>query len=240
MKIVLRKTSLVDFPGCVSSVIFTSGCNLRCPWCHNRDLVLGNETEELITLEAGLAHIRKRQPVLGGVVLSGGEPCLLDKLPHLAASIKELRLKVKLDTNGLYPAMLEKLFSQEESRPDYIALDLKIAPARYGELASTPQAIGLDAKLTESAALLRASGIAHEYRTLALPNGFISEKDIEALAPLADGAPWYFRPFRGGNCLDPAWDDLEAPETGSQSRLKTLTETLAGKARALGKNGISQ
>ena len=258
MKIALRKTSLIDYPGRVSSVIFFPGCNLRCPWCHNGDLVLDNETGGLITLEDGLTLIRKRQPVLGGVVLSGGEPCLWEELPDIIEEIKKFPLPVKVDTNGMFPAMLEKLLNREETRPAYIALDLKIAPARYGELTVPEKIINhrgtqssteksekpitdsikllcgkeMGDMLVQSADLVRASGIAHEYRTLALPGSFITERDIEALAPLADSAPWYFRPFRGGNCLDPAWNSLEERAGDSHVRLKVL----AGRARELGKN----
>ena len=244
MKIVLRKTSLVDYPGLISSVFFFSGCNLRCPWCHNRDLILGNETKDFITLDDGLAHIRKRQPVLGGVVLSGGEPCLFNGLPDLITEIKRLSLKVKLDTNGMFPAMLENLLSREETRPDYIALDLKLAPPRYSEiLPESGRVSGLSnmfdpgGALLQSAALIRGSGLAHEYRTLALPGGLVSEKDIEALASLADEAAWYFRPFRSGNCLDPAWDNPEWDSGETRKQLKTMSEALAAKARELGKTG---
>jgi pyruvate formate lyase activating enzyme len=237
LKLLLRKTSFVDYPGLISSVLFFDGCNLRCPWCHNKGLITGEE-KDLISLEAAFTHIRKRQAVLGGVVLSGGEPCLQAELPDIISEIKKLTLNVKLDTNGMFPAMLEKLFSQEETKPDYIALDLKIAPSRYGELRENrDQGPGIGDwgdKLIQSAALIRESGITHEYRTLALPGGFISEKDIEALAPLADNAPWYFRPFRGGNCLDHTWDELEETEGEAGTR----ADALAAKARELGKNGL--
>ena len=264
MKIVLRKTSFVDYPGRISSVLFFSGCNLRCPWCHNRELITGG-AKDLIEAEEGLAHIKKRRSVLGGVVLSGGEPCLWEDLPELVTEIKSLSLPVKLDTNGMFPEMLEKLISNEKTRPDYIALDLKIAPERYVELAGNgelgmgngaivrmrgfstscddmkqkPQSplpipyspIMSGDKLIRSAAIIRESGIAHEYRTLALPGGFITEADIEALAPLADESPWYFRPFRAGNCLDPAWDSLEESHEEVSARLKSL----AKKAREIGR-----
>ena len=241
-RILLRKTSLVDYPGRVSSVFFFSGCNLRCPWCHNRELVSGG-AGGLVSVDEGLAHIKKRRSVLGGVVLSGGEPCLQEDLPLYISEIKKLTLPVKLDTNGTFPAMLEKLFSREETRPDYIALDLKISPARYRELCNNSEQ--MHDKLIQSAELIRESGIAHEYRTLALPSvlrpsvlrpgAYITESDIEALAPLADNAPWYFRAFRGGNCLDSAWDSLEENENDAQTKV----EALARKARDLGKKGVT-
>ena len=231
VKILLRKTSLVDYSGKVSSVFFFPVCNLRCPWCHNGDLILGDE-EGLVDLEEGLAHLAKRKKVLGGVVLSGGEPSLYEGLPCLIEEIKNIGLPVKLDTNGMNPAMLEKLFGREESRPDFIALDLKISPCRYGELGSLREPGEM---LIQSAALIRQAGIDHEYRTLALPNGYIAGKDIEDLAPLTDTAPWRFRLFRGGSCLDPAWNTLEEPSQKAQALTKTLAET----AVALGKSGIA-
>ena len=252
-KILLRKTSLIDYPGYVSSVLFFSGCNLRCPWCHNRELILG-EGETCVSVEACLAHIYKRKNVLGGVVLSGGEPCLWDDLGDLIQEIKKLSppgsgapLSVKLDTNGMFPSLLEKIFSREENRPDYIALDLKVAPDRYRELLP---AGGMNLNNTDpgellrkSAALIRSSGIDHEYRSLALPGNFFTENDVEALAPLvndavkeADKFPWYFRPFAGGNCLDPAWNNFEEPAGEATARAAALAE----KARELWKNGIAR
>jgi len=201
----------------------------------------------LVSMEECLAHLVKRCSVLGGVVLSGGEPCLYEELPHIIGEIKKFKssdenaaLSVKLDTNGMFPAMLEKLFSREETRPDYIALDLKLAPERYWELLPqnapvSENVFSFAAALKQSAAMIRNSGIAHEYRTLALPGDFITENDIEALAPLADSAPWYFRPVRTGNCLDPAWDSLEESAAESEARVKALAE----KATQQGKMGIA-
>jgi len=242
VRIQLRKTSFVDYPGRISSVFFFYGCNLRCPWCHNRQLITG-VPEDHVSIEEGLAHLQKRKQVLGGVVLSGGEPCLCPDLPDIIREIKKTTLPVKLDTNGMFPSLLEKLFLQEESRPDYIALDLKIAPERYKDLLAAKEpsdrrsAVGEGTPypaslLCQSARLIREAGISHEYRTLALPEGFVSEKDIEALAPLADCSPWYFRPFAGGNCLDSAWDTLDSPAAPE-------VEALAKKSRELGKVGIA-
>jgi pyruvate formate lyase activating enzyme len=247
----LLKTSLVDFPGVVSSVVFFAGCNLRCPWCHNRELVLGSAEYQaealfteyatganLISPENALAHIKKRRDVLGGVVLSGGEPCLYENLPEFIAEIKKLTsrynsppLLIKLDTNGTVPAMLEKLFRKKETSPDLVALDLKIAPNRYGEIGGGDLA---EAAIKKSAALILAADIAHEYRTLALPKNFVSEKDIEALAALTDNAPWYFRPFRGGNCIDPLWNGLEENPEESSAKIKALADVAA----SLGKNVV--
>jgi pyruvate formate lyase activating enzyme len=228
--IFLRKTSLVDYPGKVAAVFFFPGCNLRCPWCHNRELVLGGGVS--VGLEEGMAHVERRRSLLGGLVLSGGEPSVYRELPELIGRVRAVGIKVKLDTNGMNPLMLERIFSKEETRPDYIALDLKLAPRRYASLAAPPND-GTDPgeKLKATAALIRASGIEHEYRTLAFGGAFIGPPDIEELAPLADGAPWYFRNFRPGNCLDPSWDSAPPPEAEA-------AQTLAALALRLGKNAL--
>jgi pyruvate formate lyase activating enzyme len=228
-----RKTTLVDYPGKVASALFFPFCGLRCPWCQNRELVLGTAAA-LIPLEKALSRLEKRRPVLGGVVLSGGEPTGLEELPPLVETIRGMGLPVKLDTNGMNPRSLEKLFSRAETRPDYIALDLKLPPERYAGLLPRGKS-GFDpaAALKQSALLVRESGIAHEYRTLALPGAYLAPEELDALAPLADGSPWYFRRFLPGNCLDPAWDSFPAP--GAEK-----AALLAKKARALGKRALAR
>jgi pyruvate formate lyase activating enzyme len=129
------------------------------------------------------------------------------------------------------PGVLESLFCREETRPDYIALDLKLPPERYGELAPQNMPGEAGAALKESAAALRFSGINHEFRTLALPGSCLAPEEISAMAVLVDGAPWYFRTFRPGNCLNPVWDSLAAPGPEAAA-------ALARKARESGKRGI--
>jgi pyruvate formate lyase activating enzyme len=249
----LRKTTLIDYPGRLAAALFFPGCGLRCPWCQNRELALffeaagaggagggadsgggGNAASGVPVLPAeALFHLEKRRSVLRGVVLSGGEPTGFAELPSLIETIKGMGLPVKLDTNGMNPRVLEKLFSRAETRPDYIALDLKLPPARYTALLPRGEnGFNPGAALEQSALLVRESGIAHEYRTLALPGGYLRAEELDALAPLADGSPWYFRPFAPGNCLDPAWNSFPAP--GAET-----AALLAGKARALGRRGIS-
>lgn len=216
----------------ISAVIFFPGCNLRCPWCHNGELAMGTVTA-CVTLEEALAHIKKRKHLLGGVVLSGGEPTLFAGLGGLVSRIKSLNLKVKIDTNGLYPEALERLFANEKTRPDYIAMDLKTAPDRYWELLpeeGKTEQINPGEKLKISAALIRSSGITHEFRSIALPvapfantsdgvpedapsgaKAYFSEQDRAALALLAGDSPWNMLPFVPGNCLDPRWNMAGIP-----------------------------
>jgi pyruvate formate lyase activating enzyme len=222
--VALRKTSLIDYPGCISAVIFFPGCNLRCPWCHNRELVLGGPSDSgeanagFVKLEEALTHIEKRRKVLGGVVLSGGEPALFTGIGRLISRIKAFGLLVKLDTNGLLFDVLESLLGTEETRPHYIAMDLKTAPERYKELmpggGAAPANPGEELK--RSAALIRSSGIDHEFRSIALPeppNGgkaYFNEDDRAVLAVLAGDSLWHIRPFVPGNCLDPLWNNALA------------------------------
>jgi pyruvate formate lyase activating enzyme len=192
-------------------------------------LVLGNDHLDFIFLDEALKHLEKRCAVLGGAVLSGGEPTLYEELPELIQRIKKLGLAVKIDTNGMEPAMLERLLDAEETAPDYIALDLKVAPWRYAFLGHTCE--DPENMLAASAGLIRDAGIPHEFRTLVFPHKFVTPEDIESLAFLVDDAPWYFRIFRPGNCLDPAWNNLNAAEFRD-------AETLAKYAQALGKRGM--
>jgi pyruvate formate lyase activating enzyme len=167
------------------------------------------------SLDDALALIQKRKRVLGGVVISGGEPAIHPALGELIGRIHDFGLPVKLDTNGLFPPVLRELLENPAARPDYIAMDLKLAPRRYGELlpggihknpAFDPEA------LAESAAMVRDSGVEHEFRSLALPEGYFGPEDITALAPLAGDSPWNIRPFVPGNCLEPAWNSLSATD----------------------------
>lgn len=185
------------------------------------------------SLESALAHLEKRRAVLGGVVISGGEPTAHPALPALIAALHEQGFPVKLDTNGMNPRVLAALFRDARARPDYIALDLKVAPERYGELApgKTGQS-DAGKRLTESARLIAGTDIQREYRSLALPDGAFGAADIAALAPLAAGGPWVFRRFVPGNCLDPAWN--------ARGAAAELPELFAAAARKLGANGIAQ
>ena len=210
-----QKTSLIDYPGRLASIIFFPFCNMRCPWCHNGDLILGRNREGgegLTTLDEALSHIAKRRTVLGGVVLSGGEATLYTHVAELISHIKRLGLEVKLDTNGSAPAILEKLLSSRKTAPDYIAMDLKIAPARYRELlpktanAENPLKNEIAGSLERSAAIIRASGVEHEFRSLRLPQPYFTEADMDALRPLAGNSAWNFRELVRGNCLDPSWN----------------------------------
>ena len=128
----LQKVTLLDFPGKVACTVFLTGCNLRCPYCHNPDLVLPRRTmESTISEKEFFEFLLSRKGKLDGVCITGGEPTLYPSLPDLIRRIKEMGFLVKLDSNGTLPEMLEHLLREELL--DYVAMDIKNAPSRYAE-----------------------------------------------------------------------------------------------------------
>lgn len=260
LKVGFRKTSLIDYPGRIASVIFFPGCNFRCPWCHNRELVLGN-ADDLSSLGECLSAIKKRSHLIQGVVLTGGEPLLRDTLGDVIRYIHGLGLPVKLDTNGSFPEELATLNRDTATRPEYVALDLKTSPDRYAELApdfrmsvhvgdqgfrrrqerrrqreplATPP---LNADpffvVADTLTTLIRSNQQFEVRSVVAP-GFFDAETVSALADFVPKtAPWYFSAFAPGNCLNPAWNDVP-PTAGS------LLDDCVRRAKELGKWAIKR
>lgn len=156
----LQKMTLLDYPGRVACTVFLQGCNFRCPFCHNSDLLPG-KGEALMTDGELLAFLKKRKGLLDGVCITGGEPTLQPELPKLLESIKELGYAVKLDTNGARPEVLKALV--EAGLVDYVAMDIKNSRGRYCETAGTKE--NLLPKLEESIAFLLSGKVDYEFRT---------------------------------------------------------------------------
>lgn len=198
----LQKTTLLDFPGEVASTVFTYGCNLRCPYCHNPELVTEAKNIQKIELDELFKFLHKRKNVLGGVCITGGEPLLYDDLGVVIDKIKQIGLKVKVDTNGSLPEKLKKI------HPDYIAMDIKTSLEKYSLLNYTGKG-DLSKKLTDSITYIIKSGIPHEFRTTVAP-GIIDIDDIKKIIPLIKGADkYYLAQFRPKNTLDPEWAERE-------------------------------
>jgi len=132
----LQKMTLLDFPGKVACTVFLQGCNFRCPFCHNSDL-LGKEGPEGMTDRELLSFLEKRRGILDGVCITGGEPTLQPELENLIRAIKEMGYAVKLDTNGAKPEVLKKL--SQQGLLDYVAMDIKNSPEGYGETVGVPR-----------------------------------------------------------------------------------------------------
>ncbi|MDN5347934.1 MAG: pyruvate formate lyase activating enzyme [Clostridia bacterium] len=194
----LQKTSLVDFPGEVCTTLFWGGCNLRCPWCHNADLVLRPWALPRLEIQEILGFLTERRSWSQAVCLTGGEPALDPELPAFVLKLKERGFKVKLDTNGTRPEVLSQLIDQDLL--DYIAMDVKAPPDKYGMLAG----VKVDLKaIRESIDIIRASEVAYEFRTTVVP-GLLLEEDLLAIGRWLGGAKRYvlqqFRP--AGSLLD--------------------------------------
>ena len=156
----LQKMPLLDYPGKVACTVFLFGCNYRCPFCHNAELLEG-KAEPLMTKEEFLSFLSKRTGLLDAVCISGGEPTLSAGLKELMADIKALGFSVKLDTNGSRPAVLKELV--EAGLVDYVAMDIKNGPSRYAETCGLPK-VDL-AAIEESAAFLMSGAVDSEFRT---------------------------------------------------------------------------
>lgn len=157
----LNKTTLLDYPGHVAATIFTGGCNFRCPFCHNGDLVLRPETMPTYTEEEIFSFLKKRKPVLSGVCITGGEPTLQKDLPDFISQIKDMGYLVKLDTNGSNPQMLSLLLNN--SLLDYVAMDIKSGKSDYAHVAGCNPA--LLSNIEASVEILNTCHIPHEFRT---------------------------------------------------------------------------
>ena len=187
MKILgLQKTTLLDYPGCVAATIFLGGCNMRCPFCHNMNLVMDNSGEEYSTEEI-FSFLNKRRGILEGVCITGGEPTLYSDLPKFIREIKNLGYRVKLDTNGTNPQMLKELI--DENLIDYIAMDIKSSSSTYGEVSGVPD-INID-NILESINIIMNSGIDYEFRTTVV-NEYHSMEVMQDISNMIKGSKKYF------------------------------------------------
>ena len=213
------KHSFIDFPGTISMVLFFRGCNMRCPFCHNPGVVLGEHAP--IDFDDIKAHIRKRQDVIEGVVLSGGEPTLHTGLPELVRELHAISMSVKLDTNGLLPEMIEAC------RPDYLALDIKTHPSNYQNLGCTCGDAA--ARLALSIAIVKAMGENAEVRIPVVP-GFIDESVIESLSGmLTDVSKVLLQPFQhDAVLLDPSLAGLEPYTMEKMEKFRIMLEPYVG------------
>ncbi len=193
MRIVgLMKTTLLDYPGKVASTIFTGGCNFRCPYCHNGDLVLNHTTMEPYSEEEIFSHLNKRKNTLNGVCITGGEPTLQSELPEFIRKVKSLNLLVKLDTNGTNPAMLRSLL--EEGLLDYVAMDIKHCRLKYNDVACM-NPLNLQT-IEESVDILKNCNIDYEFRTT-VTRELHKMEDFEEIGKWIEGSKaYYLQPYK--------------------------------------------
>jgi len=180
-----QRSSLIDYPGKISAIIFTQGCNFRCPYCHNPELVDPELFAEPLKVEDIFAHLNSRRGLLDAVVISGGEPTLQTDIGELLRAIKKMGFFVKLDTNGSNPGVIKSLIA--EDLIDYIAMDIKAPFERYHDVVK----LNIDVtKIKESIEIIMNSSLDYEFRTTVVKN-LLSESDIISIAHSIKGARKY-------------------------------------------------
>jgi len=229
----LQKFSLLDYPGRVSAIVFTKGCNFRCQFCYNPMLVWPTEVSKskyahlkngeqqkvhpTINQDELFVFLKSRAGKLDAVVLTGGEPCLQKDLPEFIRKIKALGFLVKLDTNGSHPEVLAKLI--KEKLVDYIAMDLKAPENKYKEVTGVKADFK---KVRRSVKLIMRSDLPYEFRTTVVP-GLINKDDIAAMGRIIKGADkWYLQNFKSNIAL--VERELEGRVPYNARQLKALAE----------------
>ncbi len=207
----IQKLTLLDYPGTVACTLFTAGCNFRCPFCHNAALVLPEQIEDgSLDEDEVLDFLKKRQGILDGVAITGGEPMLHRDLPELLSKIKALGYKIKLDTNGSNPEMLKEVI--ERRLIDRVAMDIKNSPEAYGET------IGVEnfdlAPIERSKDMLLCDDMDYEFRTTVVKGIHTEESLIEAAKWIKGAKEYYLQQFKdSGNLILPdglsAYDEKE-------------------------------
>lgn len=209
----LQKTSLIDYPDRVAAVLFTPGCNLRCPYCYNWRIVV-DPKPPFLNEETAIQILEERKRYVDAVVVTGGEPTIHKELPRFLKRLKEKGFAVKLDTNGLNAKVLEECLPYV----DYVALDLKTSPEKYSLVGAKETT-----ELMRTIEILKAGKVEYEFRTTAVPK-LVEEEDITRIGETIKGAKNYaLQQFIPGDTLDERYRNLKPypPET-----LEKMAETL--------------
>lgn len=199
------ETSFVDWPGRICAVIFLGGCNFRCPYCHNPDLVLRPHTLEEVSLDTVLEGLEWRRGWVDGVCVTGGEPTVNPHLPRILGKIRKKGWEIKLDTNGSRPEVLRYL--AQEGLIQAVSMDLKapLRPQIYSKMTGVNAPID---KIAESVFFLRQSFLDVEFRTTLVP-GLLGKEDLaEMVRLLCPNSRYVLQSFRPGKTLHPAFEDI--------------------------------
>jgi pyruvate formate lyase activating enzyme len=200
----LQRLSLIDYPGKLCATIFTAGCNFRCPYCYNEDIVLDYPAMPKMPEDKIIEFLHPRLGFLDGVCVTGGEPMIHRELPKFLGRLKSIGSLVKLDTNGSRPKALA--YVMEKGLVNYIALDVKVPLSRYEE---TVRYRVKPEGLKETIKLIRRSGVDHEFRTTVVP-GLLDGDDLEEIAMTLTGSKRYvLQQFRPGKTLCPDFKDVK-------------------------------
>lgn len=227
----LQKTTLIDYPGKIAAVVFTPGCNFCCPFCYNINLIKSKTKVKLIPEKEVLDFLKKRQGLLEGVVITGGEPTLQPGLEDFIKKVKNLDYLVKLDTNGSNPEMLKSLInSSTHQLINYVAMDIKGPLDKYHGITGTQEhgntgiKFNLE-KIKESVEMIKNSGIDYEFRTTVVP-GLLDKEDFVKIGHWLKGAKRCFlQQFRNRKTLDPKFQKNQPyPPEKIQEFAKTMEQ----------------
>ena len=223
----LQKMTLLDFPGKVACTVFLGGCDLRCPFCHNFELADGT-AQPIMDAEELLSFLKKRQGLLDGVAITGGEPCLHKDLPQLLEQIRALGFQTKLDTNGCHPGMLKEILDRKLI--DYAAMDIKNSPKKY---AMTCGLAEMDlAPVRQSIDLLMNSGIDFEFRTTVVKE-FHEAEDFKGIGEMIRGAQkYYLQCFTDRDTVP--FGNLHAPSAEEMKQFQAVISPYVGLAEIRG------
>lgn len=218
------KTSLIDYPGKLSAIIFTTGCNFRCPYCHNPELVLPEKFLPAIPEQEILSFLRQRRKYLDAVTVTGGEPCIQHDLQEFLGRLKEMGYLVKLDTNGSIPDMLKDII--EARIVDYIAMDVKAPAGKYKYIAGIETDIE---KIKKSISLILNCGQAYEFKTTVV-KGLLQKDDFEEIGSLVKGARLLFlQKFKGAKTVDLSYLTAETFSDEEFKIIKRIMENYVSK-----------
>jgi pyruvate formate lyase activating enzyme len=216
----LQKTSLIDFPGKISSILFTPGCNLRCPFCQNWRIALDQQQGPFLSEEDTLAILESRKKFIDAVVITGGEPLIHEDIPFFLRKLKERGFSVKLDTNGFFPQRLKKCLDYV----DYVAVDVKTSLEKYPMLGAKETEIG---NLLETIRMLMGSTVDYEFRNTVVPI-IVEEEDIVKIGELIEGAKRFaFQQFIPENAPDERFRKIKPYEPKTIERFSEIMKKYA-------------
>lgn len=220
----LQKSTLIDYPGHIACTVFLSGCNFRCPWCYSPEIVLSEKIKDksIISSDSFFSFLDKRKGLLDGVVVCGGEPTINKELPNFLKEIKKRNFKIKLDTNGSNPLVIESLLKL--NLLDYIAMDVK-APLRKEDYSRVAGVDIIIENIKDSIEIIKNSGIDYEFRTTIVPLFHRKEDIIEIAKQISPAEKYYLQNFRAEKNIDPK---LTKIKPYSDSFIKEIREEVKG------------
>ena len=215
----LQKLTLIDYPGKIAATVFLVGCNFRCPYCHNPELVNPESTEGQIKESVFWKFLDERAGFLDGICITGGEPTIFSDLPKFIKGIKKRGLLVKLDTNGSNSEMLKNLI--KDDLINFIAMDIKTSILKYNKVKAKDKI----SQVKNSINIIKDSGKNYEFRTTVVP-GIVDEKDIKEIAKGLKGAKKFvLQQFRPEKVLDQSFEDVKPYSTQDLKKMAKILKS---------------